>query len=272
MAGEHWYAKTKCGTVIPTYTMPNASSGGSRSIRVTDVRKARKEGINYVYQDRDYVLIDIFPSVTTVTSLLAKPALETWKIDRAIETAFDMPPVGDESLLSYQMAVKDKAFSMASDAAEFGTKIHLALEKVLGGQTLEQQPIELRAFIKPALEWLKKEGLSDFQCEVPVAAVKTGYAGLVDCICKKGDKTVVVDFKTKKTTEGKTIFHSNEYKMQLAAYAHAVTGDVKKAECYNLFISSTEVGRFDVIKITELERWYNAFEATCKAFKHLKGI
>lgn len=269
---SHWYGRTECGLVIPVYTMPNASSGGTRSIRVTDVRKAKKEGFKYLFHDREYVVLDLLPSVTTITSILAKPALEEWKIRRAIEEAFNMPAVGDEALDSYHKAVTSKAFAITADSAEFGTKIHSAMENCLTGQSITDQPIELRPFIKPALDWIETEGLTDFQCEMPVAAAKTGYAGLVDCVCKKGDQVVILDFKTKKTQEDKSIFHSTDYKMQLAAYAYAVTGDVSKARCYNLFISSTEVGRFDVIEINDLDKWAEAFKSLCNVFNILKGI
>lgn len=269
---QHWYGITKEKKVIPVYSMPNVSGGGSRNVRVTDVRKASTTGFEYDHMGEKVVVTQLLPSVTTITSLLAKPALETWKINKVIDTCYETTSIS--SLYEYRKIVTQNALSFSKDAADFGTKIHYALETCLQkGGDVTTQPIELRQFLAPTLDWIKAQKLTDIMNEIPVASVANGYAGLVDCIAKdERGELVVIDFKTKKTVEDKKIFHSDEYKMQLAAYAGAVTKDLSKVRCFNLFISSTEPGRFDVVEIDDLEGHFKAFQALCTVFKYKKGI
>ena len=72
---EHWYSKTG----ESAYTIVG-SNGKERN---TNLRDARKHG---------YV-----PSVTTILGVAAKPALENWKINQALNSALTLKKQDDES-------------------------------------------------------------------------------------------------------------------------------------------------------------------------------
>ena len=119
--GEHWYGLTHDDRVIPVYTLPALSTGRPRSIRITDVRKAEKKGIDVLYEGEELNIKRLLPSVTTITGVLAKPGLERWKADQLIKAAFaiDAKAIGHEG--AFATIVKDRAFSGTKDAANFGT-------------------------------------------------------------------------------------------------------------------------------------------------------
>ena len=275
--GEHWYGVTVEGAVVPVYSITAKSSGKPRGVRITDVRKTDKYGMNVYFEGQLHRVDRLLPSVTTITNILAKPGLERWKLNKALEAAFETPAKVGQTFFQYAKQVQDDAYSTTSDAASFGTRVHKALEDALkadGLDSLSKQPMELRPFIEPALKYIAKEGYYDFQNEVALANPTLGYAGLADCVCKsRSGKTILIDFKTKRTVPDKPIFLSDEYKMQLAAYGHIVCkGDWDSLEAYNIYISSSEVGRVEIVENTGLEQAYKAFGGLVEAFKYVRKL
>ena len=76
-SASHWYYPD--GT--PLHEVPRADGKGTRP---TSLRDARKLGL--------------FPSVTNVLSILAKPGLEAWKQEQAILAALTLPRTENEPL------------------------------------------------------------------------------------------------------------------------------------------------------------------------------
>ncbi len=94
--GEHWYGQ----------------DGSSQYD--ADLRKARKNG---------YV-----PSVTTVLSVIDKPALTNWLIEQAVMGALTLPKIDGESDAAFLARIKIDGRASAKAAAEEGSRIHDAIE------------------------------------------------------------------------------------------------------------------------------------------------
>ena len=110
----HWY--TQEGE--PMYTIVGAN-GKERN---TTLRDAKKD--------------NLVPSVTTVLSLVAKPSLENWKINQALNSALTLEKDKDESIDEFAYRCKQDSKKIGQKAAEEGTKIHAMIERgFLGEET-----------------------------------------------------------------------------------------------------------------------------------------
>jgi RecB family exonuclease len=100
----------------------------------------------------------------------------------------------------------------------------------------------------------------------------------VDALFTWGDgfgKLGILDFKTKKTKEGEKVEAYDEHVLQLAAYAatHYGAEYLQHVVAANLFISSTEPGRLEVVKHDKarLVEAYEAFTQMCAIWRFRKG-
>ena len=108
----HWYDSKGA----PTYTIVGLN-GVERN---TTLRDARKHG---------YV-----PSVTTIIGMAAKPSLENWKINQALNSAITLEQDPGESLEAFTHRCKEDSKDIGRKAAERGTIIHAMIEQgFMGG-------------------------------------------------------------------------------------------------------------------------------------------
>ena len=71
---------------------------------------------------RDAKSIGLVPSVTTILGMVAKPALENWKITQAIKSAATLDIGDEESMDSFVYRCKADAKNIGLTAANQGTK------------------------------------------------------------------------------------------------------------------------------------------------------
>lgn len=211
----HWYSRDG----RPRYQIKAKSSGLMRGTTLAD---AKREGF--------------VPSVTTVTSIVAKPALTNWLIDQAIHAALTMPR-GVMSEADYIAAIKTDGRASAKAAAEEGDRIHNAIEQSFMG---EQIPSEYRLHVGAVREKLIElfPDVSDWRAEDSFAA-EVGYGGRVDL--HSPSTGIVVDFKTKDGdfTDKKRLAYDQD--VQLAAYQRGLS--LPRNRCANVFVSRTHPGK-----------------------------
>jgi hypothetical protein len=134
------------------------------------------------------------PSVTTILNELSKPGLEKW----------------------YGRLGTTEAERQKNEAAEFGSRVHSAIEAIYHGQEPALTDEKFKTVISNFKKW------ADHHIEEWVAFEKAVYhddllyAGTVDAFAKlKGsNRLVLVDFKTSKKIR-------EEYYLQVVAYALA---------------------------------------------------
>ena len=136
-SSSHWYFPD--GT--PLHQVPRADGKGDRP---TSLRDARKLGL--------------FPSVTNVLSILAKPGLEAWKIEQGILAALTLPRNEDEPLDDFAKRVVADMSSEVGRAADLGSAVHAAIEGYAQGRWLPEDQEVARLF-QPAREWFDAEVL-----------------------------------------------------------------------------------------------------------------
>lgn len=244
--GEHWYGRD--GT--PRYEVL-AASGLPRATTLSD---ARKHG---------YV-----PSVTTVLSVLAKPALETWKVKQGILAALTLARLPDESDDAYLARVLADSQQQAKDAADEGTRIHNACEAYWQGQ---HYPHTYQPHVDAVCEELARifPGITDWVAEVSFAA-PDGYGGKVDL--HSPSTGIVVDYKGKDGdfSDGKRLAYDQHY--QLAAYQRGLR--LCLAPCANLFVSRIHPGKVasHVWKEKDVQAGAAVFDAALTVWKRLRNF
>ena len=220
---SRWYSKS--GDTIESVP----SKAGTP--RKPTIRDARKEGW--------------LPSVTTILSCAAKPALDHWKQKNAIIAALTTPRIEGEGEDAFAERVLSVDAQSVSDAAkEHGKRVHAAIEQALKG---EQYDDALAPWVMPVLDACTKYGKIRYNEK---SIVGEGYAGKTDAVFELDGNLTVVDFKTCSTIPKAQY---DEHLMQLGAYANAL----KARQTANIYILTAEP------KIAVFE---NSFDEWDKAF------
>lgn len=136
-----------------------------------------------------------YPSVTTITGMYKKDAIEKWRLR-----------VGEE-----------EANRVSKKATDRGTRIHSLCEDYLLGKNPEVDMFDHDMF-ESIKYWL--EDIDNIHClETPLYSDFLQTAGTVDCIAEFQGKLSVIDFKTSSRPKEKEDI--SDYFMQCSAYAVA---------------------------------------------------
>lgn len=246
--GSHWY--THDGESC--HTIKRADGDGERAVTVADARKLK-----------------LLPSVTNVLGVLHKPQLETHKIAAAVKAAMANPKQADESDEYYIKRIIDASKEDVRGAADLGTRIHDAIDKMIGGEGYDQ---ELSQFVEPVRATIAENKWNIHTREVVLVNSGEGYAGRVDAIFDSPSGFGIIDFKTRKTKAGQKCTPYDGQAEQLAAYARAHYGkDASEiASLINIYISTTEPGRVEVYEHPESMNYWRQFKAACVIWRGMK--
>jgi hypothetical protein len=251
---SHWYDKDG----KPCHTQPTKEGN---DVRPTTIRDARKLGL--------------IPSVTNVLNVISKDALTTWKVNQAIMASLKHGINEGEAEENYCKRIAAISTEQVFEAADRGRAIHAGIEEWINEGKLPDEP-EMLASVRPVVDWIQKTGIKVQASERILVDLKHGYAGTADLLFMYGNQGQgcgVIDFKTRKSEQGKKMQAWNTEPLQLAAYAHTAWGVDKLEDCLiaNILISTTEPGRFEVVKHAEPPKHFRAFLAALKMWQYLKG-
>ena len=248
--GGHWYRKDGS----PAHRTLTADGSGERA---TTIRDARRMGL--------------YPSVTSILGILAKPGLEKWKLNQVALATLRTPKVDAESEDYWCNRVRNAAFEQVEQAADLGTMIHGALELAMAGEAYDP---DLRVYVEPIMEWKRETGILVLERELRLVNEAHGFAGTADVLFRYGQNGIgILDYKTRKTKPGETVRAYDNQALQLAAYAATYWGEenIGRVLAANVFISTTEAGRMDVVKHESLARDWEAFKLAAALWRYHKG-
>ena len=161
-----------------------------------------------------------YPSVTTITGILDKPALVQWAANCAVDYVAgnldrlksDNVHEGEAVLLEARTAHK----TVKDEAAGNGTMVHRAIELYINHDPYEDllATEEAKTAFSAFLSWEDKNHVLWEKTECEVFSEKHGYAGRFDAIATINGHRYLVDFKTSKGIW-------DEMKYQLCAYRQA---------------------------------------------------
>ena len=236
----HWY--TKDGE--PAYTQPNKTTGG---IRPTTLRDAKK--------------LNLYPSVTTICKVVAAPGLVNWMVEQAVMSALTIPLKDGESEQDFLSRIRADAKAQAANAADFGTRVHGAIERHYQNKPYDNK---LALFVAGAVEEVEKHFPGGGWSAEKAFSCPDGYGGKVD-LHRPWDEAmggVLIDFKGK-DGDLKDVECYDEHHMQAAAYANGLYGAAPKVVTANCFFSRTHPGVAKMVIHTEkeIQRGWRMFRA-----------
>lgn len=164
---------------------------------------------------RDAKKLGLYPSVTTVINLAAKPGLQNWRDDQLIMACLTMPRIENEPEGVYIARIKRDAGEQARVARERGSTIHAWVQEGFEGKQISHDAYRYYASARDALS--QECSSEKWECEKSFVKLDDrgvrGYGGKIDLISPEH----IVDIKTteKDVTTLKTW---DEHHQQLAAY------------------------------------------------------
>ena len=137
----------------------------------------------------------LYPSVTTVMSILNKDAIMEWR-----------RRVGEE-----------QANKISSRAARRGTKLHTVCENYLQNKDVSKTMPDTMSLFKSIKPIIDKYIDNVYAIEAPLYSHHLRVGGRVDCIAEYDGKLAIIDYKT--SSRQKDESQIQNYFMQCAAYA-----------------------------------------------------
>uniref|UniRef100_A0A6M3KXW9 Exonuclease n=1 Tax=viral metagenome TaxID=1070528 RepID=A0A6M3KXW9_9ZZZZ len=198
---SRFYARDGSGVV---YELDSAD--GRKKIR-PDVRHARKHGFLW--------------SFSAISRSLAKPSLEQWRIDRAVETAIGterLPGETDDSYITRIGSLTKEAQELTIDR---GTEIHAQLKDFFTEGADPPDPACKTAVIQIS-SWLSGLGIELVESEKVFTNIELGYGGTIDLYgCSTGKPlSILADFKSTNLHKYRKPYFENG--LQLVAYLDGV--------------------------------------------------
>ena len=243
--GGHWYKPDGS----PFYSV-KSKNGNERSVTLRDAKK-----------------INAVPSVTTVLNILAKPALENWKVKQGVLAALTLSRESHETDDQFMERILRDSRQQAQDAAAEGSRIHDAIECYFKGDKIPPQYFKHVYAVRDEIERLYPD-IEDWRAEDSFAHA-SGYGGKVDL--HSPSTGIVIDFKGKDGdfSDGKRLHYDQHY--QLAAYQHGL--ELPENECVNIFVSRTHPGSVQSYtwKVEEIQQGKEIFLASLALWQTVKG-
>jgi hypothetical protein len=167
-----------------------------------------------------------FPSVTSILSGMAKPALTYWAAKSVAEWVANyvsvtvpeqkLPWSEVQSRLSDVDKLKSVPWDYAEKRRDLGSTFHDVAERFAGGMTVNPEVFssDIRPLVESFLRWVGDNNPEWHAMEAGVFNREHNYAGTMDTIMMLHDRMVVLDYKSSKDSYP-------EHALQLAAYRHA---------------------------------------------------
>lgn len=173
-----------------------------------------------------------FYSVTTVIGCLDKPALMYWAAEEAAKCAVAnrstlggrVKSEGEGALVKWLRDARFRTVKGVRSATQLGTDVHAACEEYGLTGVRPEVDDEVAPFLDQFDAWCQIWQPEYIAVEAAVFNRTYGYAGTLDAICKVGDQTVLLDYKTSRKSIGSDDKPTSPYPevaLQLAAYRHA---------------------------------------------------
>ena len=245
----HWYGRDG----VPMHSVPSLKG----KPRPTTVRDARKLGL--------------YPSVTNIIGVIAKPELTSWLQAQAVMAALTLPRNPGESEDAFAQRVVADSLTTRDSAADFGTAFHAGAEQVAHSLAVDAEH-PAAAWLHHYFAWFRRNVVSLRWTEAVLVNHDLGYAGTADLLIEHREHgPCLVDLKTMKLKPEYKVKPYSTWGYQLAAYRKALGLPVK---CLNLIVNSNEPSEpiEHVWSAEELETGWRAFEAAHRLWVIEKGF
>jgi len=226
--------------------------------------------------------------VTTVLSVISKPALIQWSADEAVKSLgwFNEKYADDKELAltafeqrwnEIKGLERDEAFKLLSDArsahrkkkekaGDWGTAVHKAIEEWIKGNepvlTDETQKLVFGKF----KDWVKENKIEFLENEKHVWSEKLWLGGILDLVFTMDGKKYIGDIKTSSGIYNEAFFQMGAYDLCLEDM-----GEHKDIEGY-IVINLKKDGTIDFKRADNMELNKEAFKSALSLYKIIKSM
>ncbi|MFD9813974.1 hypothetical protein [Streptomyces sp. NPDC059080] len=159
------------------------------------------------------------PGVTSILSMQPKTFLQFWAAKTVAESAVSNLPALVGLVLNDRSGAVDYLKGVprriTKEAADTGSAAHELFERLARGEAVTRVHPDLEPYARHFREFLEVVKPEFLFIEDAVWSDEHNYAGSFDAICRIGDETVILDFKTTRSGVHEDVA------LQLAAYANA---------------------------------------------------
>jgi hypothetical protein len=151
--------------------------------------------------------------------------------------------------------------------------IHGALEAAMAGEPYD--PMTLRpSTSSPCWRGRKGHGHQIVDREIRVVNKAEGFAGTADVLFRYGQRGIgILDYKTRKTSPTEEVVGLRQPGDAAGRLRRDLLGpeNIDRVLAANVFISTTEPGRMEVVKHEDLARDWQAFRMVAALWRYQKG-
>ena len=227
-----------------------------------------------------------FPSVTEIIgACVNKPALVFWAKNEALKRAREVlgQLIGSSNVITANMVdnlieeCKQRPEILRKAAADIGTRVHEAIDKLLNGEIPEITD-DIRPAVTAAKMWIADTDMKVICREYSMLSKKLGVTGTLDLVGEDKDGLFVADYKT--TASKKTVSidddHAGTYPenaYQLGAYANLyeeTTGN--KINRGFIFWLNKNEPEFLVREVKNFKRYISGFPKMVDVFNGLESV
>lgn len=245
---SHWYSRD--GKAC--YEVQRADGKGTRKTTIADARK-----------------MGLLVSPTNLLRILAKPHLDSWRIEQACLAVLTAPRKPDEPLDAFVhrvLNVEQEHNAERDAAAEIGTLIHDSVECALNDVQFDPK-------FKPYVDAVMAEINSLGKVKMTERILcGDGHAGRTDCVLESDEFITVCDFKGTNKIPDKPY---DEAVLQISSYCYSLgnTGD-KRVRGAIIYIDRNNPGVVGthIVKGEELERAYKRFRLILEYWRLTNNI
>lgn len=233
------------------------------------IEKMPQTGFHFNNEAHVYVL-DGKPltGVTTILSVIAKPALIQWSADMACK--YVKENLGDIAQLEMVLAEARLAHRKKKESAgKTGTDVHVLIETYVKfviehheGHVIPGEPSD-NAQVQKFINWAIDNDITFLESEKRLFSKEHWYAGTVDLVFLKDGKKHIGDIKTSSGIYGREFF------FQMAGYQIALEENGEKDIFANTIIRCGKDGSFEVQDSFDTESDKAGFLAALKLYREL---
>ncbi len=208
--------------------------------------------------------------VTTVLSLLAKPALITWAAKMAaeyIEATLEAGVAYDEvQIKEFAKNAQWAHRSKKDSAADAGTMVHQWIQDYVEGKNPKMPVNEgMKKAISAFLDWWIQQDVKLIKAEIKLCSPTLKLAGTADLVCRLNGKLTIVDWKT-----GSGIYP--EMLLQMGAYAAMYEEEFGEAIEQVAVINCSVKANFGKVMTTKVSKLKQTYKQLLKLQADLNKV
>ncbi len=236
--------------------------------------------MNYSFNENKHIhSLDDKPlmGVTTVLSVIAKPALIQWSANMAVDyikdnTPFYLIKLGNKIEINLEAfeRIREEARSAhrkkKESAGNWGTNVHKAIEEWIKEKKepkLDEKGMEVFNKFK---SWAYDNKVEFLESEKHIYSENLWIGGILDLVIKMDGKKYIADIKTSSGIYNEAFFQMGAYNLCLEEM-----GEHKDVEGY-LVINLKKDGNVDFKMATDMELNKQAFRSALSLYKIIKSL